>query len=488
MGHVVTARGRTRRILGSCLLALAGCAVGPDYVAPAPDRHAAPLASVDDPSAGAAGIASGVPIVGEWWLTLEDEKLTRLVGQLVEDNLDLAAAMARVREARAARGVAAASLYPQLRFGGSSGIGGQGDRFQGSLVYSVGFDASWELDLFGGVRRGIEAAEADAQASVEARRATLVSLLGELGRTYVELRGEQRQLAIARRNVALQARTLELVRVRRRTGLASDLQVSQAATLLETTRADIPRAEAAVSRSSYRLGVLVGREPRALLAELSEPGPLPAVPPAIPVGLPSDLLAQRPDLRRAERALAAATARAGVARADLYPRFSLTGNVSYSSTHGIDGHPSFYAGPAVSWPVLDGGRIRSGIDAQDARLEQAILAYRGAILLALEEVENAITAYSKELVRRDGLGRAAREAETAAAAAQTQYRNGLVDFLNVLSAQGTLAASQQALVLSEQALLTDLIAVYKALGGGWNVHESGIETRERREPRTELPR
>lgn len=479
-----------RRLVLSLLVlgTLAACKAGPDYERPDAAAHERPLASTDVPAAEAAGIVSGRPVVAEWWTTLHDPELDALVARLVDENLDLAAAMARVREARALRGIAASALYPQLQLDGRVGDQGQGDKFHSVMTYSVGFDASWEIDVFGGLRRGVEAAEANAQVAIEGRRDTLVSLLGELGRNYVELRGEQRQLEIARMNVALQEKTLDLVRIRKKSGLASELEISQAARQLETTRAIVPTIEQDLARSAHRIAVLVGREPSALVRELGAAKPLPAVPPTIPVGLGSELLLRRPDLRRAERAMAAATANLGVAEADLYPKFGITANIDYVSLGGLGGTPGFYVGPTLSWPIFTGGKIVENIHANDARLEQAVLAYKQSILLALEEVENAITAYSKELVRRDVLARAAAEAEKAERLAQVQYKNGLVDFLNVIDAQGTLATAQQQLVVSEQTLLTDLIAVYKALGGGWDVFDVRLAEREVQPSNTELPR
>jgi NodT family efflux transporter outer membrane factor (OMF) lipoprotein len=471
------------------LLVLGGCMVGPDYTAPAHERETARLSSTETPEADAAGIASGIPVIRDWWATLRDPELESLVERLFAQNLDLKTAESRVREARALRGIAAAPLYPALGLVGNVGPAGSGDKFHSSNSYSVGFDATWEIDVFGGLRRGVEAADANIEVAVEARRDTLVSLLGELGRNYIELRGEQRQLEIARRNVELQEQTLALVTVRKRTGLASDLQVSQAATQLQTTRADVPRLETILARSIFRVSVLLGLEPRALAAELSPPARIPEVPPTIPVGVPSQLLTRRPDLRRAEKAMAAASAQVGVATADLYPKFALTGNIQYAtSTIGGPTGPSFYVGPSVSWPIFDGFQVVSNIRVQDARLEQAILAYRQAVLIALEDVENALTAYAKELIRRETLTEAAHEAEKAEGMAQTQYKNGLVDFLNVVTAQGTLAASQQELVLSEETLLVDLIAVYKALGGGWDVFEERAADLEQQAATTELPR
>jgi NodT family efflux transporter outer membrane factor (OMF) lipoprotein len=468
-------------------LVLAGCTVGPDYKAPTSDKQAPKkLAAADAPDATAAGIAPGKPITPDWWKTLNDEKLNGLVVRLVDANLDLKTAESRVREARAARGIAAAALYPQLNLQGQVGAQGQGAAFAPTLGYNVGFDASWEIDVFGGVRRGVEAADASVQEAVWARRDTLVSLLGELGLNYVELRGAQRQLEIAKLNVDLLEKTLSVMLVRKKTGLASDLEVNQAATELETTRATVPGFEASMAKAIYRISVLLGREPDALAAELAEPAPIPKTPPLVPVGLPSQLLTRRPDIRRAERAMAAATAQVGVAKADLYPKFALTGSLGYSSAGG--GAPSFYVGPSVSWPIFNGGKIVSNIAVQDARLEQAVLGYRTTILVALEDVENSLTAFAKEEIRRDTLGRALADAEKAEAAAQTQYKQGLIDFLNVVDSQRALTGARQALAQSEQALLTDLVAIYKALGGGWDIFEKKLVEDEKKSSSEALPR
>jgi len=476
-------------VLFALLVAASACAVGPDYATPDPANQPMPLSSVDMPDAEAAGVASGRPIVSDWWTTFKDAELDSLVARLVDQNLDVRTAMARVREARALRGVSESALYPQLTFNGQVGDQGRGDKFHSSITYLVGFDAQWELDVFGGIRRGVEAAGAALEASIEGRRAALVSLLGELGLNYVELRTNQRQLDIAKRNVSLQEKTLGLVTIRRNAKIASDLEVAQAARLVESTRASVPALEQAIAKNIFRLSVLVGQVPSALLDELGKPAPVPSVPPTIPVGLGSELLLRRPDIRQAERNMHAACANVGVAEAALYPQFSLTGNIGYASAGGLNaGTPQFYVGPAVTWPIFSGFKIVENIKATDARLEQAVLAYRQAILLALEDVENSVTAYAKETVRRETLGKAALEAEKAERLAQVQYKNGLVDFLNVVDAEGTLAAAQQQLVQSEQTLLTDLIAVYKSLGGGWDVFDVHLAEHEVQPSDTELPR
>jgi NodT family efflux transporter outer membrane factor (OMF) lipoprotein len=476
---------RLAGILG--LLCVSGCTVGPDYKSPTVEKVApAKLDAAEAPDASAAGIVAGSPIAPEWWTTLKDDKLNQLVVRLIDANLDLKTAESRVREARAARGIAAAALYPQLNLQGQAGAQGSGAAFAPTLGYNVGFDASWEIDVFGGVRRGLEAAEAGVDVAQEARRDTLVSLLGELGLNYVELRGAQRQLEIAKQNVDLNQKTFDIALVRKKTGLASDLEVNQAATQLETTRAGVPRFEASIAKAIYRISVLLGREPDALVPELETPGPIPDAPPLIPIGLPSELLKRRPDIRRAERAMAAATAQVGVAKADLYPKFALTGSLGYSSQGG--GTPSFFIGPSISWPIFNGGKIVSNIAVQDARLEQAVLGYRTTILLALEDVENSLTAFAKEQIRRDTLVRALADAEKAEATAETQYKQGIVEFLNVVDSQRALANARQSLVTSEQALLTDLVAVYKALGGGWDVFETKLAEQEQKPSNVAPPR
>jgi NodT family efflux transporter outer membrane factor (OMF) lipoprotein len=489
---------RGKRAIPAVLFALAtlaACEVGPDYESPSAEKQAVTVSSTDTADAESAGIVSARPVVRDWWLTLRDPKLTSLVDALVDANLDVKAAQARVREARAVRGATAGALYPQVTYNGDVGVASPNDKFHGAVSYNTGLGTGapntgviWTLDVWGGLRRSVEVADANLEAAVETRRDTLLVALSELGTNYVALRGEQRQLEIARRNVELQEKTLGLEKTLQRSGLASDLQVSQAATQLESTRSVVPTLEAQVAKSIFAIGVLLGREPSALLSELSAPSPIPEVPPTIPVGLPSELLVRRPDIRKAERAMAAASAQIGVAETDLFPKFSLTGSLNYSSTYKTPGEPSFFAGPTVVWPIFSGFTVVNNIRAADARLEESTLAYRSAVLGAFEDVEDSLVVYAKELVRRDTLARASREAQKAADLAQTQYKNGLVDFLNVLTAQGTLASAQLALAASEQSLLVDLVALYKALGGGWDVYEERLAQQEQQPSNTDLPK
>ncbi len=467
-------------------LATTSCAVGPRYSPPKP-----PLPSSWSEPAPAAGPRDDS--LGEWWSSFQDPTLDHLVSRAIAGSLDLKLAAARVREARAARGIAASAALPQVTAGGayarsrrseavppfdapSSAGSPFGPREQNA--FELGFDASWEIDVFGGVRRDKEAALADVQAGQEAQRDVLVTLLAEVARTYVELRGTQRQLEILDDTLRSQRDTLGLVRTRFAAGLATGLDVSRAEGLLATTTAHRPALERHARETVHRLGVLLGREPAALLAELDEPRPIPAAPPEVPGSLPSELLARRPDLRRAERELAAATARVGVARADLFPRFSIVGGFGRLSRDASDldsGKSQFWSFvPGFRWPILSGGRIRANIRVQNARQEQALLRFEKAVLAALEEVENALVAHARERLRQDALREAVAAERTALELATHRYTGGLESFLSVLDAQRAVFAAEDHLAQSETNGALTLIAVYKALGGGWSVHEDAL--------------
>jgi outer membrane protein, multidrug efflux system len=480
------------RQMGAGLLlwvGLSGCMVGPNYRAP---QAPVPAAWSEAQSTGAEAPAAAMT---QWWTTFKDPLLECLIARAVQSNWDLRTAAGRVREARALRGVAGADLWPTINVSGSYtrqrssenavpfSLGGAGSGTPGGLppflqglkleqnLFQAGFDASWEIDLFGGVRRSIEAADADLAASQEELRNTLVSLLAEVARNYVEVRGSQRRLAIAQENLKAQQDTLELTRARFTAGLTSELDVTQAASQLATTQSQIPPLETSLKQGIHRLGVLLGQAPGALLAELSTAAPIPTVPPEVPVGLPADLLRRRADIRRAERQLAAATARIGVAEADLYPKLSLTGSLGLESLKLADltqGASRFWSvGPTLSWPIFDAGRIRANIAVQDARTDQQLSTYAQTVLTALEDVENALVAYSREQVRRTQLAEAAEANRRALALANDLYRNGLGTFLNVLDSERALFSSESDLAQSEATVSTDVVALYKALGGGW---------------------
>jgi multidrug efflux system outer membrane protein len=471
---------KPNRLLLLVILAAAagGCAVGPNYQQPAvntPARWSEPLAGgeINTPAA-----------LAGWWRNFHDPELDSLIERAVESNLDLRIAQARVREARAQYGIAAASLWPSADVAGSyaRAQASHNQPVLGSIplppdvpfennVYEAGFDAAWEIDVFGGNRRATEAARAEVTASEFGRRATLITLLGDVARNYIDVRGYQHRLAIARENIQAQAAALAIANDRFTNGLSSDLDVQQAATLLATTRAEVPTLETALKASIHRLGVLMGQPPGTLLAELSQTGPVPAAPPVVPVGLPSELLLRRPDVQRAERQLAAATANIGVARADLFPKFYLTGLGGFQSISASDwftpGSQFWSVGPTVQWRIFDGGRIRANIKVQDARQEQALAIYEQTTLTAFEDVENSLVSYANEQIRRRTLKDAVASSRKSLELANKLYANGLTDFINVLEAERSVYQAQDALVQSDRTVATDVVALYKSLGGGW---------------------
>ncbi len=342
-------------------------------------------------------------------------------------------------------------------------------------LFQAGFDASWEIDLFGGLRRAVEAADDTIAATEDLRRDALVTLLSEVAYNYVQLRTAQRRLEIANENIRAQADTLELTRSRFKAGLTSELDVAQAQAQLATTQSQVPLLEAAVQQAMYQLSVLLAEPPGALVAELTKPGPLPSAPDEVPVGLPSDLLRRRPDIRAAERQLAAATAQIGVATADLFPKFFLTGGFGPSTRdirHFLDQQSlTWSVGPNMQWAIFEGGKIVSNIQLQGALAQEALIVYQQTVLRALQDVENALVAFTNEQVRYESLAEAVAANQRSFDLSYELYGRGLTAFLNVLTSENALYASQDALIQSQSAVLTNMIALYKALGGGWNADE-----------------
>ena len=464
-----------------------GCTVGPNYREPqvrVPDDYG--HAATTQPASTTQPLAE---IPSAWWTTFNDETLNRLIAEARESNLDLRAAAARVREARAARGIVTADYWPDVDIAGGYTRSRQSQntefgQFGGSSetdLWQAGFDAAWEIDVFGGVRRSVQAADAEIEAAVADRNAVLLTLLGEVARNYVELRGFQRQVAIAQSNVKSQQETLELTRVRLNAGLGTDLAVAQTEATVAATQSQIPAFQNLAAQSIHRLSVLLGRPPAALAEELDAIKPVPAPPPAIPAGVPSALLRRRPDIRRAERQLAAATARVGVATADLFPSFTLTGSLGVESEDfkGLGDSDSIFwsIGPGVRFPIFNRGRLRAALAVENARTEQALVQYEQAVLQSLEEVENALVAYQKEYVRREALARAVASSQRSVQLSQQLYQRGLTDFLNVLDAQRALYQNEDLLVQSESNVSANAVALFKALGGGWDVDQR-VATRE----------
>jgi NodT family efflux transporter outer membrane factor (OMF) lipoprotein len=451
---------------------LSSCRVGPDYHAPKPALPAAWSA--------VGGGTSGEPVtrLAQWWRGFNDPALGSLIQRAAVSNRDLRAAEARVRIVRALRGVAAADLLPTIDALASYATARRSRnalafpvRLLDTGTYQAGFDATWEFDLFGGKRRAVQAARADLQAVEEDRRAVLVSLLAEVARDYIELRGTQRQLEIAEANLGAQREVLAISQLRFAKGLVSELDVAQAQALVAATRSVVPALETAIQHLIHRLSVLVGQPPGALAAELSTGAAIPPVPPEVPAGLPADLLRSRPDVRRSERQLAAANARIGVTTAELFPKFFLTGTAGYQSLNAanlISPASKFWmAGPSLQWRLLEYPRLRGQIRAADARQDEALAQFEQTVLNALEEVENALAAYGKEKERLAALRESAEASRRAVALANELYTKGMGEFLNVLIAQRALYQAEDAMVQSQKTVSENLVALYKALGGGW---------------------
>jgi multidrug efflux system outer membrane protein len=461
------------------LVSILGCTVGPNYRKPEPSipKNWAETERV--------GIKTSAPQVVRWWTLFGDQELDSLIDRAVRSNKNLKLAEARIREARAQLKIAGSQAFPTLDTAGSYTRLRQSENIPTSQpgveynLFQAGFDASWEIDLFGGVRRAVEAAKADLAASEENRRDVLVTLLGEVAINYLQVRGNQRRIAIARENIKIERQTLELTRGRFEAGLGNILAVTQSEALLATTEAKIPPLEISVRQAIHRLAVLLGMEPEALLGELLREGSIPPVPPEVPIGLPSDLLRRRPDVRRAERELAAATARIGVATAALFPSFSLTGSLGLQSTSSSNfvtsGSHFWTLGSVLQWPIFDAGKIRATIEVQNARQEQALLSYENAVLSALEDVENGIVTYSRDQETRRSLVGAVEANRRAVEISRELYVKGLVDFLNVLQSEGSLYQAEDQLVQNEQGVSTDLVGLFKALGGGWDILSPKVE-------------
>ncbi|MFH1596098.1 MAG: efflux transporter outer membrane subunit, partial [Pseudomonadota bacterium] len=467
-----------------------GCAVGPDYKRPetkVPDNwNGQEVVTKDTPSKTTPDPAA----LAEWWQAFNDPTLSSLVEMAISANLDLRLAEARIRQARAARGVAGAPLWPQVEASalyqksqGSSEAGGGGAIATAAglrELFQVGLDASWELDIFGGTRRNIEAAGADLRAAVEDHRDVLITLVGDVGSNYINLRGFQQQIEIAHKNLKAQKHNADIIQKRHDAGFVGGLDVANARAQVATTEATIPIFESSARAAIYSLGVLLGREPAALQADLIKAGLIPPTPPEVPVGLPSDLLRRRPDIRRAEAQLHAATARIGVATADLFPRFSLTGTFGFSSSDltklsNLANSKFWSFGPSVTWPIFAGGRLWWNVKVQDALAEQALLTYKKTVLTALKDVETALVAYAKQQEARKSLSEAVVNNRKAVELAMTLYLAGKSDFLNVIIAQRSLFITEDALAQSIRTVDTNLIALYKALGGGWEKEPPSTE-------------
>jgi NodT family efflux transporter outer membrane factor (OMF) lipoprotein len=460
------------------VLGAAGCTVGPDYAQPE-------VETVPDAwnTAATKGLAEGEASIQTWWTVFDDATLSSLIERARSSNLTLREAVWRVEEARALRGVAAGERVPQVSLDGNanrselsanSALGGivPDELIEPANLFDLGVGASWEIDLWGRIRRQVEAADAEVAASVEDYRDVLVTLFAEVAANYVNARALQERLRLASANVKGQENTLQLTQDRFDSGLVSALDVAQAESNLANTRSLIPALEQQLALARNRLAILLAMSPGSLDQELADELPIPTEPQGVTTGLPADLLRQRPDIRSAERRLAAQTARIGVATAELYPQFSLTGFLGLQSTSSGDLFSSdsinWSVGLPIRWRLFAGGSIRSQIAAEQARTAQLIANYERSVLLALEEVENAMVSYEKEIARRARLAESVDATQRSLDLVLTQYRAGLTDFQNVLDTQRSLLAREDDLAASEGIVIRNLVDLYRALGGGWN--------------------
>jgi NodT family efflux transporter outer membrane factor (OMF) lipoprotein len=448
------------------LAMLMGCAVGPDYAPPDKPQNMDQWHEIME-----AGILPSEADVGQWWHHLEDPLLDMLIDRALKGNLDLDQARSRVREARAQRGIASAKRFPTLDASGAAVVEKRDDT-PTSELYSAGFDAAWELDVFGRIQRSVEASTADMEAQIENLRSVQVTLVAEVALNYVEVRAFQSRLSFAEDNEDIQQKTLDIVIARFEADLANQLDVRQAESNLAATRSQIPSLKSGLKRALNSLAVLIGEKPGELNTTLSRIEPVPVAPAEIAIGIPADLIRRRPDVRRAERELAAQTARVGVATADLYPRFQLAGTLSFSATDTTNLFSalsrSLSIGPSFSWNIFNAGSVRNNIEVQNERQQQALLAYEKSVLTALMDVENAIVSYARELDRREELRKAVDASLEAVEIAGELYRGGLRDFNYVLDTQRSLFTQQDNLAASDAEVTSNLIRLYKAVGGGWD--------------------
>lgn len=461
-----------------CFCCLNGCRVGPTYERPEtamPDQWH---------QAAVRGLADGSANLQTWWSVFNDPTLDELIEQAQANNLDLKTAYASVMEARAYLGIASGENWPTVDATGfysrdRASRNGLTPAAGKTNLHHIGLDASWEIDVFGRISRTVESARAAMEASEENYRDVLVSLYSAVAQNYMDVRSLQARLRYAENNANAQRETLELTTNRREAGLVPQLDVHQAELILAGTEAAIPTLRQYESQAIHRLSVLVGKEPAALYETLKNSAEIPNVPEKTVVGLPAELLRQRPDIRRAERVLASQTADIGIATAGLYPAFSLSGTFALQAQRLDDAgnwdSRTWGFGPAMRWNLFDGNRIRSGIKVEEAQAEQAILQYEQTVLLALEDVENAMVTYAREQERYDALEAAVVAGEKSVELVRTLYENGLTDFQNVLDMQRTLTAQQDQMAESEGRVAKNLVTLYTALGGGWEVKTEETE-------------
>jgi NodT family efflux transporter outer membrane factor (OMF) lipoprotein len=492
------------RLLATLIaMAVAGCTMGPDFEKPAPLWQPAQFDRHD--TGGAASVPAPLPVVDAYWGLFNDRELTALEQRVAHANLDVRLALLRLAEARSVAGIAGAAALPAVNgnvnatreaqsgrgvvalLGGSgspatsaNGTGGTTSGIPNPLsspltqpinLYQYGFDASWEIDLWGRVKRSVESAEASADVSAENANGILVTSQAELARDYIQLRGIQADIAVVQRNLDADRQTLDLLRQRFRNGLTTELDVTNEASLLAATEALLPDLLQQQAQTINAMSFLLGEKPSALRAELATAEPIPPVPPVVPVGLPSELTRRRSDIRAAEAQLHAATADVGVAVADFYPRFSLSASAAIQALqpHYLDewSARTFGFGPSVTLPIFEGGRLTRTLELRKTTQMEAALLYQRTVLMALHDVDNALIAYSTEQTRHSQLAEALALNRKALDMARDRYTGGVGDFLTVLDSERRVLAAEQALNESQTKISINLVQLYKALGGGW---------------------
>ncbi|MGF6509442.1 efflux transporter outer membrane subunit [Paraburkholderia sp. 32] len=499
-----TSNYSARAIVAALLtcVALTACTVGPNFERP---QTATPQVFERTQTAQSPSRAVESQFGPDWWTLFNDPVLNQLEKQLADANLDVAAASARLLQSRAERRVAGAAEYPTLdgaasynrERGSQNGIlsllgvtptQSQPQSASGSAplgvaplpgsagspaynLYQAGFDASWEIDLWGHVRRSVEAASALSQASYEDRNAVLLRARAELARDYIELRDTQDLLQIATQNLDIANDVLKLTRVRAHEGVTTDLDVSNAAAQVENIESLIPTLESHCETTINAIGLLLGQEPGALRQTLAEPREVPVLPAQVPIGFPSELVQRRPDIRKAEADLHAATATVGVAKADFYPRITLNGSAGFQSLQLSNlaswASGQFVVGPSITLPIFEGGRLKGTLQLREAQQQEAAIVYRQTVLRAWREVDDSLVTYDAEQRRRDRLATAVSMNERALAVARERYKAGALDYLDVLNVQRQLLEAQSNLQKSKATAATNLITLCKALGGGW---------------------
>lgn len=465
-------------ISASSLSGLAGCTVGPDFHAPKPNLPAH-WNQHDAPENQSKTVSNSID--SKWWTSFGDPQLSALLKDAQANNLSLKEAANHVEQSLAVRSTVTADRLPSL--GATGGYSYARNSSQGLTdisghdgksdysVWDSGLNASWELDLWGRVRRSVEMANANVQISEEDQHAALVSILSETARDYIQLRGTQNSLKITQQNLDIAQHSLDLTKARMSQGVATNLEVSQEAALVESIEARIPPLQQQESVLINALSFLIGREPGALNAELGTIKDIPAGPANVPVGIPSELAQRRPDIRRAEATLHAATAGIGIAKANFYPGITLSGDVGFQSMQlsnmgGWASH-SFAFGPGINLPLFEGGRLTGALKLSENRQKDAAIAYQRTVLAAWHEVDNDLSGYQAEQRRHQSLVNAVKDSQNALASAEDQYKQGSVDFVNVLTVQNALLENQAALIQSTAEVSLTLVNLYQALGGGW---------------------